>query len=64
MTTRYIQRKDSRYRETVDSLCLSDFPTMRAFRKELARLVAEYRMSDGAADYYTSRRPCANWGAV
>lgn len=63
MTTRYIQRKDSRYRETVDSLCLSDFPTARDFRKELARLLSEYRLSDRAADYYVSRRPCANWGA-
>ena len=48
----YVQRKDSRYLETVD-----EFPTW----KEARAMVAEYRLADPSADFYLSRRPCKAW---
>jgi putative IMPACT (imprinted ancient) family translation regulator len=48
----YIQRKDSRELETVD-----EFET----RKEARAMLAEYRMSDPSANYYTSTRACKDW---
>lgn len=48
----YIQRRDSRHLETVD-----EFETM----KEARAMLAEYRLSDPSAYYYTSRRPCKAW---
>ena len=48
----YIQRKDSRYLETVD-----EFETM----KEARKMLAEYRLSDPYAEYYLSRRACKGW---
>lgn len=48
----YIQRRDSRQLETVDQ-----FETM----KEARAMLAEYRLSDPSAHYYTSRRPCKAW---
>lgn len=48
----YIQRKDSRYLETVD-----EFET----RKEARAMLAEYRMSDQSAHFYLSSRPCKDW---
>ena len=48
----YIQRKDSRYLETVDQ-----FET----RKEARAMLAEYRLSDPSAHFYLSRRPCKDW---
>jgi len=48
----YIQRKDGNQLETVD-----EFDT----RKEAREMVAEYRMADPYAEYYTSSRPCKDW---
>lgn len=48
----YIQRKDARYRETVD-----EFKT----RKEARAMLAEYRISDPSAHYCLSSRPCRDW---
>lgn len=48
----YIQRKDGRYLETVD-----EFNTW----KEAKAMLAEYRLSDPAGYYYTSRRACKAW---
>lgn len=50
--TFYIQRRGDGYLETVD-----EFET----RKEARAMLAEYRLSDPAAYYYISTRPCANW---
>lgn len=50
--TYYIQRKDSRYLETVD-----EFET----RKEAVKMLTEYRLSDLRARYYISTRCCAAW---
>ena len=51
----YIQRKDGRQLETVD-----EFTT----NKEARAMVAEYRMADPYANYYTSSRPCKDWNAA
>ena len=48
----YIQRKDSRYLETVD-----EFETW----KEARAMVKEYRLSDPSANYYLSSRSCRDW---
>jgi len=48
----YIQRKQGRDLETVD-----EFPT----RKEARAMLAEYRMSDPGAHFYTSGRACRAW---
>ena len=48
----YIQRKDSRYLETVD-----EFETW----KEARAMVKEYRLSDPSANYYLSSRACRDW---
>jgi hypothetical protein len=48
----YIQRKDSRYLETVD-----EFP----YRSLARKMLTEYQMADPAARYYISTRCCANW---
>lgn len=48
----YVQRKDSRYLETVD-----EFATW----KEARVMVAEYRIGDPSASYYLSQRPCKAW---
>ena len=48
----YIQRKDTKYLETVD-----EFTTM----KEAYVMVKEYRISDPYAHYYVSTRPCKDW---
>jgi hypothetical protein len=48
----YIQRKDSRYLETVD-----EFET----RKEARAMLEEYRMCDPSAHYYLSTRACKEW---
>jgi hypothetical protein len=48
----YIQRRGDGYLETVDK-----FKT----RKEARAMLAEYRMSDTSAHYYTSSRPCKQW---
>ena len=48
----YIQRKDSRYLETVD-----EFDTF----KEAKKMLKEYRLSDLSAHYYISSRACKAW---
>jgi hypothetical protein len=48
----YIQRKDNRYLETVDSF---------ESRKEARLMLAEYRLSDNSAFYYLSSRACKQW---
>lgn len=48
----YIQRRGDGYLETVD-----EFETM----KEAREMIAEYRLSDRSAHYYTSRHPCKGW---
>ncbi len=48
----YIKRKDARQLETVD-----EFDTY----KEAHAMLTEYRMSDPAANYYISSRPCKAW---
>lgn len=48
----YVQRKDSRYLETVD-----EFETW----KEARAMVKEYRLSDPSANYYLSSRACRDW---
>jgi len=48
----YIQRRDSRQLETVD-----EFETV----KEARAALIQYRISDKAATYYLSRRPCNHW---
>ena len=48
----YIQRRDSNRLETVD-----EFETW----KEAKAMLAEYQISDRAATYYLSNRPCNAW---
>jgi hypothetical protein len=48
----YIQRKGDGYIETVD-----EFTTHR----EARAMLAEYRISDPSAHYYTSSRACKAW---
>lgn len=48
----YIQRKDANPLETVD-----EFTT----RKEARAMLVEYQLSDYAAVYYLSQRPCKDW---
>lgn len=50
--TYYIQRKDSRYLETVD-----EFPTS----EEARAMLTEYQLADPSARHYISTRCCANW---
>lgn len=58
---KYMNRRDSRYRETVDELDSADFPSNREFYAECRRLLSEYRMADPAADYTASSRACRGW---
>ena len=48
----YIQRRDENGLETVDQF---------ATRKEAREMLAEYVLSDYAATYYLSSRPCKDW---
>jgi hypothetical protein len=58
MPTLYIQRRDGRELETVDSVDSAEYPNPR---REAGRLLREYRQADGSALYYVSRRPTAAW---
>lgn len=58
---KYLNRRASRYRETVDDLDSADFPTTRGFYAECRRLLNEYRIADPAADYRWSSRACRGW---
>ncbi len=51
---KYLNVKTSYGVETVDSLNSQDFATVTEFRKELHRLVSEYRLS--GQDVYISQR--------
>lgn len=53
--TRYINFKGSQGVETVDQLERQDFSTYREFKKELNRLLTEYRLS-GMAVYISQRK--------
>lgn len=56
----YLNWKDSHSsRETVDELDRKEFETAKAFRVELSRLCAEYRLA--GMDVYVSSRKCGNW---
>ena len=61
----YIQRRDSRYLETVDEINndANEYPSCRDQRREAVRLVREYRFADPSASYYLSSRPCKDWTA-
>ena len=48
----YINKKCDNGTETVD-----EFET----RKEAREMLAEYRMSDRASEYYMSQRACRDW---
>jgi hypothetical protein len=58
---KYINRRDARYRETVDELDSTEFPSNREFYAECRRPLREYRMADRAADYTASSRACRGW---
>ena len=58
---KYLNRRDARYRETVDEIDSGDFPSNREFYAECRRLLNEYRMADPAADYRWSGRACRGW---
>lgn len=53
--TRYINFKGQQGVETVDQLERQDFSTYREFKKELNRLLTEYRLS-GMAVYISQRQ--------
>jgi hypothetical protein len=59
MSKRYMQRKDnsSGSLETVDEF---EFST-RDERQEALHCLREYQISDHAASYYLSTRPCKAW---
>ena len=59
MATVFLNWRGEAGRETVDELDSSDFETNDEFRKELCRLVSEYKRAGMAV--YTSSRACANW---
>lgn len=51
---RYLNLKTNYGTETVDSLSQKDFNTFKEFRKELRRLVSEYRLA--GMNVYISQR--------
>jgi len=53
--TRYINLKTNHGTETVDQLDRQDFSTYAEFKKELNRLLKEYRLS-GMAVYISQRQ--------
>lgn len=55
----YFNTKSECGTETVDEISSSDYPTKKAFYKEVARLVNEYHLS--GSDVYTSRRCTKEW---
>lgn len=57
--TRYLNMKTGQFTETVDELSRKDFRSTREFKKELQRLVAEYRLS--GMSVYVSQRPDRSW---
>lgn len=57
---RYINLKNSQGVETVDEIDSEDFPTIKAFRQEVKRLVKEYNMTSGGV-YYASQKSTRAW---
>lgn len=57
--TVYLNMVSSHGRETVDELSRGDFDTYKDFRKELQRLIGEYRLC--GMNVYRSSRCCGNW---
>lgn len=55
----YLNMKSANARETVDELSPKDFPTVKAFRAELRRLIGEYQLC--GMPVYSSSRMCSNW---
>lgn len=55
----YLNWKGPQGRETVDELDPHHFPTRKAFREEVSRMIGEYRMS--GMNVYSSSRPCRDW---
>lgn len=58
---RYLNLKTVYGVETVDELDQKDFPTYREFRKELNRLIGEYRLA--GMQVYSSQRCTKEWRA-
>jgi hypothetical protein len=56
---KYLNMKTVYGVETVDQLDSKDFPTWREFRKELNRLISEYRLAGMAV--YSSSRCTKDW---
>lgn len=59
MITRYINIKTNYGVETVDEINKSDFPTYPEFKKELRRLIYEYRLAGMMV--YSSIRCTKEW---
>lgn len=59
---RYINCKTSNGVETVDELNSADFETLKLFKAELRRLVAEYRMAFNMP-VWSSQRCDKTWNA-
>ena len=59
--TRYLNMQTSYGVETVDQLESKDFETSKDFRKELSRLVSEYRMCNMSV--YVSSRCDKSWNS-
>jgi hypothetical protein len=57
---RYINLKNSQGIETVDEIDSKDFPTLRAFKAEVKRLVKEYNQTPGGV-YYASQKSTRAW---
>lgn len=53
---KYLNFKSSYGTETVDQLDSRDFPSLKEFRKELIRLIQEYRLC--GMNVYSSQRKC------
>ena len=55
----YINIKSDFGTETIDQIDRLDFGTYTEFRKELLRLIGEYKL--GGMNVYSSQRACKNW---
>ena len=60
---RYINLKNSQGIETVGEIDSEDFPTIKAFRQEVKRLVKEYRLAYGssAGGVWSSQKSTSAW---
>lgn len=58
--SKYLNWRGGNGLETLDELHLADFPTLKAYRKELSRLRGEYE-SSGMSGCYWSQKPCQGW---